>query len=968
MDSVRSTDHGLEIRILGSPQVERDGDPVEVDTRKAIALLVYLAVTEGPHGRDALASLLWPEYDQERARAALRRTLSALKKALGGRWLTAGRGAVGLDGDEIFVDTRWFAELERRTRDHGHDGDGVCAACIAPLRAAAELYRGDFMAGFTLRDTAGFDDWQFFQSEGWRRELALVLERLARALVLAGECEDAIDHARRWLALDPLHEPAHRMLMCLYAWTDRRSAALRQFRDCVQVLERELGVSPLEETAELYRTIVGGELAAPNQTSAPPTPSSGELAPAPGFAAVAPPRVALVGRDDELGAVLDAYGSIAADGRLVVLEGEAGIGKSGLAEAVIETLGRDGAKVLTARCYEGEGALPYGPVAELLRAALGGDAGWASSVPGRWLGEAARLVPELADVRPGLEPRPDLDDPGARSRLFQGVIRVLLAAVEGPRPGVMFIDDLHWADESSLDLITFVARRLAGKPILMLGTWRPEELVRHPALQVASVDAARAGWGFTLRLRRLTESDVRKLAHASAPDLDAAFVERLFGETQGLPLFVNEYLAAAVADSDAIPWPPPRGVRDLVEARLAALSAASSQLLTAAAVIGTAFEFETVRNTSGRSDDEAVAALDELIARGLLKERALEGSDPISGYEFTHEVVRALVYEGAGFARRRLLHGRVAQALVGRARAGEAASRAGQAAHHYRAAGRDEEAARWFVVAGEEARRLYANAEALTYFDAALALGHPEAGSLHEAIGDLRTLGGDYDHAATSYQAAAARSGTGALARLEHKLGNLSQRSGDVAAAEGHYQAALASLEEGDDALRARVLADRSLSRHRRGDDHAATSLAHEALTVAEGAGDTLALAQVHNILGIVGSGDEALGHLEASLSLAEASDDPTAQVAALNNLALARGARGEHGRAVELELEALSLCSAQGDLHREAALENNLADLLHATGESEAAMPHLKRAVGLFAEVGEEPLAQPELWKLVEW
>jgi tetratricopeptide (TPR) repeat protein len=103
-------------------------------------------------------------------------------------------------------------------------------------------------------------------------------------------------------------------------------------------------------------------------------------------------------------------------------------------------------------------------------------------------------------------------------------------------------------------------------------------------------------------------------------------------------------------------------------------------------------------------------------------------------------------------------------------------------------------------------------------------------------------------------------------------------------------------------------------------------------------------------------------------LSLAEASDDLTARVAALNNLALALGARGEHGRAVELELEALRLCSAQGDLHREAALENNLADLLHASGESEAAMPHLKRAVGLFAEVGEEPLARPELWKLVEW
>ena len=452
--------------------------------------------------------------------------------------------------------------------------------------------------------------------------------------------------------------------------------------------------------------------------------------------------------------------------------------------------------------------------------------------------------------------------------------------------------------------------------------------------------------------------------------VEETLVERLWRETQGLPLFVHEYLAAVAPGADGLPWPPPRGVRDLVEARVAALAEASSQLLAAAAVIGSAFEFETLRNASGRSEDEAVGALEELIRSGLLRERlVVDAAESSATYDFAHEVVRALVYEETGFARRRLLHARVAHALVGRAGPSDAFSRAGQAARHYQAAGRDGEAARWFKVAGEEAKRLYANAEALAHFHSALALGHPDVGPLHEAIGDLHTLGGNYAAAADSYEAAAARSEASSLARLEQKLGNIHLRSGDWAAAEGHYETALGCLAQGEEgALRARVLADRSLARHRRGDDRAALAIAREALAVAEAAEDTLALAQVHNILGILATGDEAVEQLEASLSYAGASDDVTARVAALNNLALAQGARGDLERALELARKALELCSAQGDLHRQAALENNLADLLHARGDSEEAMVHLKRAVALFAEVGDETLARPEVWKLVEW
>ena len=136
----------------------------------------------------------------------------------------------------------------------------VCPECLPPLAEAATLYRDDFMAGFGLRDSVAFDDWQFFQAESLRRELAGALERLARGRGALGEWESAIAHARRWLALDTLHEPAHRLLMALYAWSDQRAAALRQYRECVRILGKELGVAPLEETTLLYHAIQENDL------------------------------------------------------------------------------------------------------------------------------------------------------------------------------------------------------------------------------------------------------------------------------------------------------------------------------------------------------------------------------------------------------------------------------------------------------------------------------------------------------------------------------------------------------------------------------------------------------------------------------------------------------------------------------------------------------------------------------------
>ena len=962
------------ISLLGAPRIEHDGVPVEVDTRKAIALAAYLAVTRRSHTRDALAGLLWPEYNQGRARAALRRTLSSFGKAREEGWLLTDRESVDLAHDAIGVDVVLFHDLLAACKLHGHPEAEVCPECLPLLTEAVELYRGDFMAGFGLRDSVPFDDWQFFQSESLRRELAGALERLARGRGALGEWEPAVAHARRWLSLDVLHEPAHRMLMMLYAWSDERAAALRQYRECVRILDQELGVAPLEETTLLYRAIQENDL--------PPRPVLSDHGPAVPRAAEATqvqthvtvprsPENPLVGRDPEWKALLEAYGTIGEGGRVVVIEGEAGIGKTRLAEEFVAHVREGGATAVVARCYAGEKNLAFGPFVEGLSAALGQESGGhLKDLPAASLQEVARLLPDLS---PDSAPAPPLDTPGARSRFFGEVVRVLLTILDGPPPGVLFLDDLHWADDASLSLLNYLIRRLDDKPLFVLLTWRAEDVPERHRLRDLLAETRRSGTATALTLKRLSPESVEELVGNAVPDA-AMLGPRLSDETEGLPLFLAEYLAAVEKgelDLEDDNWTLPGGVQDLLKTRLGTVGETAGQILAAAAVVGRSFDFDTVKTASGRGEEETLDALEELISRGLIREVGAAGVTP--SYDFDHDKLRTLVYEETSLARKRLLHRRTATALAGGARGREADSLAGQIARHHRLAGQDAEAARYYVLAGDYARSLQANSEALSHYEEALALGHPDAATLHEAIGDLRTRTGEYGAALASYEAAASSAGPGDLAAIEHKIGNVHARLGERDLARLHYESALENLGEGGrEAELARLYADWSLLSHGQDEPEEAAAFARRALALAEGTGDTRALAQAHNMLGILvgNSGDQeaALRHLGESLDLAEALGDSDAQVAALNNLALAHESVGAPEEALRLAGLALKLCVASGDRHREAALHNNLADLLHATGREQESMEHLKRAVELFAEIGERDELQPEVWKLVEW
>lgn len=280
----------MAIFALGPLRIELDGKPVQTSRHKALALLVYLAMLRdekkrlGKQSREALSALFWSDYRQEKAFAYLRRTLWEANTILGEGWLEADRAEIGLfPQTDIILDVGEFQSHVNEFRQHVHPESHPCQECITHLHAAAMIYRGDFMTGFSLRDSPGFEDWQFFQREAIRREYAGALQGLASMLYAAGAFAESAVFSQRWLALDTLNEEAHRLLMKIYAVTSQRHLALRQYQECARIVQTELGAAPEPATSALYEEIVSGDIhpredSSQNQATEPlsnlPTPAT----------------------------------------------------------------------------------------------------------------------------------------------------------------------------------------------------------------------------------------------------------------------------------------------------------------------------------------------------------------------------------------------------------------------------------------------------------------------------------------------------------------------------------------------------------------------------------------------------------------------------------------------------------------------------------------------------------------------
>jgi DNA-binding SARP family transcriptional activator len=629
---------GFEGRLHGSR-------PLLVSARKAWALLAYLALPPGRmHPRDTLTALLWGGVPEARARASLRQALFSLRRALGesAAVLVQESEQLGLDAQRLDVDA---ARLERALGPAGDDG----------LEAAIALYRGDLLSGLVI-DEPAFEEWLVAERERLRE---LVLEGLARLLArqrAAGDLQAGVRTALRLLAIDPLQESVHRTLMRLHVTLGRRGDALRQYRECVAVLRRELDAEPELETRRLYQEVLRTTGLAPRDI----TPRGGEQLEAPTPSPAAGPSVAdppLLGREIELARLHAALAaSRVGDGSLLVIHGEAGIGKSRLIAELVSAADREGVRVVVGHAYEGERELPFGLWVDAIRQTLATSTLAAlSGLSPESRSELARLVPELDESRPSPP-----EGPGNHRRLFEAVV-ALVHRLAADRPLLFVLEDLHWADESSLRLLAFLSHRLHGHRVSCLLSVRDEDLVDAPDVESRLEEIAASP---RLTLGPLTRSDTAALVGAigragAGPADVAALTERVWAVSEGNPLLAVE-ATRAYGESRDVEVPAggslPDRIRGLVAGRLRRVSEPARAVLTVAALLARGAAFPLLQRAARLPEAEAAAAVEELVRRRLLRE---EGE----GFALAHDRLREAIGRPLLAARRQMLHRRIADAL-----------------------------------------------------------------------------------------------------------------------------------------------------------------------------------------------------------------------------------------------------------------------------------------------------------------
>jgi len=579
----------LDITTLGAFQTRLDGLTLTAfRTDKVRALLVFLAVeAERPHRRDALAGMFWGERPDSAAYNNLRQALYGLREALheGGAdspHLLVTPSDIQFDSSSDYrLDVKEFSSRLAAPQAHHPGGLSLCTSCLEHLRAAVALYAGDFLAGFSLPGCPQFETWLLIQQELYHSQALEALGRLGSYYESCKDYHQASEYAQKEIELEPWRESAHRRRMRSLALNGERSQALRQFESCRAILMEEMRIEPSRETTALFESIRAGD--ASDLIS--PTQPGGDIAGStPEPVAVSPHKALFVGFESEL-AQLDRHLADALSGhaRVAFISGEAGSGKTTLlAEFIrrsLETHGDLLTVIGSCNAQFGHGD-PYLPFRQALHT-LTGDLEVSQSVgmpneehvrriwsalpfiletllaqgpnlvgaflPLEALSRGAhRLGEGAAEALAKFEARAAGSQSGQLA-LFDEFTRVLLA-ISRRYPLILALDDLQWADQGSLSLLFHLARNLGNSRVLLVGSYRPEEIalerngVRHPMQTLVNellaqygemrIDLSRvAGWDF-----------VNALLDSEPNELDAAFRRALFQLTEGHPLFTVERL------------------------------------------------------------------------------------------------------------------------------------------------------------------------------------------------------------------------------------------------------------------------------------------------------------------------------------------------------------------------------------------------------------------------------------------
>ncbi|MFW6136164.1 MAG: ATP-binding protein [Chloroflexota bacterium] len=917
----------LHVCLLGPPRVEWGGAALSVPRRQVRALLYRLAAQPEPLSREQLCFLFWPDVADSDARRSLSGLLAHLRRALPDPDLLLTSGErVGLDPDRVSSDLFAFTRFSHPNAD------------VESLRRAAELYGGPFLAGVSLPGSPEFETWLVQRQRECERTYLSVLTALIERYTARQELDAAIVHANLYLATDDLAEGVHRQLIALYAAAGDRGAAAKQFERCAAVLERELGVRPLPETRAVYEAALQEQ-----ETVGTLQPGAPDLS----WATLPGLDVPLVGRDATYAKLSEVLSQAEVGrGRVVLISGEPGIGKSRLMEE-FATRSADRALVLAAAARSGEERLPYQPVVELFRSIRDWRV-FTSSMQPVWLAEAARLLPELRDLCPDLPPPLQMEPDEARARLLEALCRLALQLTGGSRPLLLCLDDLHWADSATLDWLVCLARRMARRsgerrPVLILGTYRTAE---QGGVDELRHNLVRLGVLSELRLTGLESTAVLDVVHhliGSRPGAQA-LSERLHGVTGGNPFFLLETLRVLLEvgelpeDLAALEEVPlPDTVRQAVEARLRRLDPQTRQALEAGAILGTSFEFDLVRRAAGRGELEAVYALDHAVARQLLVERS-------TGYHFQHALIRQAVEGMLGPLRRQLLHRRAARALE-RLDPQPAA----RIARHFDLAGEEERALRYYRRAARQASDLFAWREAEESQSRMLML--------------LDRL--DPDRSRPEYLALRGDILT-SRAHARFLQGRLEDRDADLAT--------LTSLAEGsgDQELSLQVLVHRVRYLNLDAKYEEALHVAEEGLALAElldraGTASRL-LAQIGFAHYFLGQPQPALSALESALASMGDEGSPAMRGRISHIMGYVYFHLGDYSRSLKCQQEAYACHQAVGDQNRVAWDGLDIGALHLELGEIAVAKRYLTEHLDLARRIGARPAEAYGLTLLGSW
>jgi DNA-binding SARP family transcriptional activator len=877
------------LRLLGGFTLQLHTRPRALPARKAQALLAYLAVRAGrTHAREALTGLLWSDVGERQARQSLRQALVRVRRTLAGS-----RGALVIQGNTVALDPAALeldvAAFERLVRRGTPDA----------LESAVALYRGPFLDGVVLTAPA-FEEW--LQSERTRlAELAAeALRRLLDRHVKGGRVEAATQVAVRLLALEPLQEEVHRTLMRLHVRQGRRTAALRQYQACLAVLQKELGVEPDAATKRLYLEILQQTTAA-----APATQRAAALR-----LPLAAPDTPMVGRASELARARARIRTAWRDaGQVLLVTGEAGIGKSRLVEELVATAAARGARTLLGHAWQTEQGLPFGPWVDALRAGqalVGMREATAAALPVRI--ELARLFPELSPGRV-----PPAITPEGHLRLFESLDAVL-GELARRQPVLMILEDLHWADEMSARLFGFVARRLGQRPIMLVGTSRDEDLADAPALATLLAELRALPHVEHIALDPLSAAEtaalVRTLARAgSSASRLAETADRVWALSEGNPFVVVETMRAlreGLQDADGIDLP--QRVRGMIAARLARLGPRAREVVSLASAFTRAFEFRVLQRACRLSRRETAEAVEELVRRRLLHAVG-------ERFDFTHARLRQAVYQSLLTPRRQTLHAAIGEA-VEQVYAGHLGETYDRLAYHFGRADEPERALTYLVHLADKVARSHALDEAVRVLNEALSLtarlspdvaGHRRLDVVYRLahVLALRGRAAEARDLLLAHEKLAAEIGDPALSGLlhfwlAHVYGNL----GDGASAVRHAR------RSREDAARAGDLvimgkASYALSREHyiRGEPREGLAEGRQAVAHLEGSdehgwhGQALATLAIHLIH--VGDFGPALGTLERLRVLGESTGDVRLQAEAAWGVGRVHTITGEAAMAI---------------------------------------------------------------------